>query len=83
VITNALPRLEREIGELVRRSRAFARGVAKTLIPGSLGVRALVGGARLLSALPTQIARAIAKANNKGLRLHYSMPVKAYPRART
>jgi 2-polyprenyl-6-methoxyphenol hydroxylase-like FAD-dependent oxidoreductase len=75
----AFPAYEREMGELVRRSRAFARGVAKTLIPSStLGVRALVGGARLLSALPTPISRAIAKANNKGLRLHDSMPVKSY-----
>jgi len=67
------------MGELVRRSRAFARGVAKTLIPTSaLGVRALVGSVRLLSALPTPVARAIAKANDKGLRLHDSMRVKDY-----
>jgi 2-polyprenyl-6-methoxyphenol hydroxylase-like FAD-dependent oxidoreductase len=71
---------EQEMRELVRRSRAFARGVARTLIPGSaLAARALVGGARLLSALPTPVARAIAKANNKGLRLHDSMRVKDYP----
>ena len=76
----AYPAYEREMDELVRRSRAFARGAVKALIPTSmLGVRALVGGARLLSALPTPISRAIAKANNKGLRLHDSMPVKAYP----
>jgi 2-polyprenyl-6-methoxyphenol hydroxylase-like FAD-dependent oxidoreductase len=76
----AYPAYEREMGEFVRRSRAFARGVAKTLIPSSaLGVRALVGGARLLSALPTPISRAVAKANNKGLRLHDSMRVKDYP----
>jgi 2-polyprenyl-6-methoxyphenol hydroxylase-like FAD-dependent oxidoreductase len=76
----AYPAYEREMGELVRRSRAFARGVAKTLIPTSkMGVWALVGGARLLSALPTPISRAIAKANNKGLRLHDSMRVKMYP----
>jgi 2-polyprenyl-6-methoxyphenol hydroxylase-like FAD-dependent oxidoreductase len=75
----AYPAYEREMGDLVRRSRAFARGVAKTLIPTStLGVRALVGGARLLSALPAPISRAIAKGNNKGLRLHDSMRVKDY-----
>jgi 2-polyprenyl-6-methoxyphenol hydroxylase-like FAD-dependent oxidoreductase len=40
----AYPAYEREMGELIRRSRAFARGVAKTLIPTSaLGARALVG----------------------------------------
>jgi 2-polyprenyl-6-methoxyphenol hydroxylase-like FAD-dependent oxidoreductase len=71
---------EREMGELVRRSCAFARGVAKTLIPSSaLGVRALVSGARLMSALPTPVGRAIAKVNDKGLRLHDSMRVKDYP----
>jgi 2-polyprenyl-6-methoxyphenol hydroxylase-like FAD-dependent oxidoreductase len=76
----AFPTYEREMGELVQRSRAFARGVAKTLIPTSaLGVRALVGGARLLSALPTPISRAVAKASNKGLRLHDSTRVKTYP----
>jgi 2-polyprenyl-6-methoxyphenol hydroxylase-like FAD-dependent oxidoreductase len=76
----AFPAYEREMGELVRRSRAFARGAAKALIPTStLGVQALVGGARLLSALPAPISRAVAKANNKGLRLHDSMPVKDYP----
>jgi 2-polyprenyl-6-methoxyphenol hydroxylase-like FAD-dependent oxidoreductase len=76
----AYPAYEREMGELVRRSRAFARGAVKALIPTSrLGVRALVGGVRLLSALPSPIGRGIAKANNKGLRVHDSMPVKAYP----
>jgi 2-polyprenyl-6-methoxyphenol hydroxylase-like FAD-dependent oxidoreductase len=76
----AYPAYEREIGELVRRSRAFARGVARTLIPSSaLGAWALVGGARLLSVLPSPISRAIAKANSKGLRLHDSIRVKAYP----
>ncbi|GAA5113161.1 FAD-dependent monooxygenase [Pseudonocardia adelaidensis] len=76
----AYPAYEQEMGELVRRSRAFARGVARTLIPTSaLGARALVAGARLLSALPTPVGRAIAKANNKGLRLHDSMRVKDYP----
>jgi 2-polyprenyl-6-methoxyphenol hydroxylase-like FAD-dependent oxidoreductase len=75
----AFPAYEREMGELVRRSRAFARGVAKALIPSSpLGVRVLVGGARLLSALPAPIGRAVAKANDKGLRLHDSMHVKDY-----
>jgi 2-polyprenyl-6-methoxyphenol hydroxylase-like FAD-dependent oxidoreductase len=76
----AYPAYEREMQELVQRSRAFARGVARTLIPITrLGMVALVGGARLLSALPAPISRAIAKANNKGLRLHDSMHLKDYP----
>ena len=53
---------------------------AKTLIPArhALGCRALAEGARLVSALPAGISRAIAKLNNKGFRLHDSMPVKDY-----
>ncbi len=75
----AYPAYEREMEEIVRGSRAFARGAAKALIPTStVGLRALVGGARLLAALPTPISRAIAKANNKGLRLHDSMRIKDY-----
>lgn len=75
----AFPAYEREMGELVRRSRAFARSVAKTLIPSSpLGVGVLPAGARLVSALLASVSRAIAKADNKGLRLHDSMPVKNY-----
>ena len=38
-----------------------------------------MGGARLLSALPTPISRAISKANKKGMRVHDSMHVKDYP----
>ena len=72
----AFPAYEREMGELVRRSHAFARRAAKTLIPSSrLGVWALIGGARLLSALPTPIGRAIAGGNSRGPRLHDAMPV--------
>lgn len=75
----AFPAYEREMEELVRRSRAFARGAPNTLIPRSpLGVRVLVDAARLLSVLPAPIGRAIAKANDKGLRLHDSMSVKNY-----
>lgn len=75
----AYPAYEQEMREPVLRSRAFARGVAKTLIPSStLGARALVAAARLLSTLPRPVGRAIAEANNKGLRLHDSVRVKDY-----
>jgi 2-polyprenyl-6-methoxyphenol hydroxylase-like FAD-dependent oxidoreductase len=75
----AYPAYEEEMRELVQRSRAFARGVARTLIPTStLGARTLVAGARLLSALPAPMSRVIAKANNKGLRLHDTMRAKDY-----
>ena len=70
---------EREMVGIVRQSRAFAMGAAKSLIPSSrLGVWALVQGGRLVSALPVRLTRALAKLNDKGVRLHDSMPVKDY-----
>jgi len=70
---------EQEMAELVRSSRAFALGVAKTLIPSSrTGVWALAQGARLISALPAGVSRALAKLNTKGVRMHDSMKVKDY-----
>jgi 2-polyprenyl-6-methoxyphenol hydroxylase-like FAD-dependent oxidoreductase len=70
---------EREMAELVRRSRAFALGAAKSIIPNSrLGVWALTQGARLVSTLPAGMTRALARLNSKGVRLHDSMIVKDY-----
>ncbi|MGH3392399.1 MAG: FAD-dependent monooxygenase [Actinomadura sp.] len=71
---------EQELAELVRRSRAFALGAAKSIVPESrLGVWALIQGARLVSTLPAGLSRALARLNTKGLRLHDSMTVKDYP----
>ncbi|MBE8521408.1 FAD-dependent monooxygenase [Amycolatopsis sp. H6(2020)] len=70
---------EREMGELVRRSRAFAMGAARSLIPASpAGVWALARGGQLISALPAGLTRAIAKLNTGGVRMHDSMRVKDY-----
>jgi 2-polyprenyl-6-methoxyphenol hydroxylase-like FAD-dependent oxidoreductase len=70
---------EREMLDHVRAGRAFASGAAKSLIPASdFGVRALLGGARLVSALPAGVSRALAKLNTKGVRLHDSMRVRDY-----
>ncbi|MGW3962912.1 FAD-dependent monooxygenase [Amycolatopsis sp. NPDC005003] len=70
---------EREMGELVRRSRAFAIGAARSLIPASrAGVWALARGGQLVSALPSGLTRAIAKLNTGGVRMHDSMRVKDY-----
>ncbi|MDQ7803420.1 FAD-dependent monooxygenase [Amycolatopsis sp. A133] len=70
---------EREMGELVRQSRAFAAGAARSLIPASrAGVWALANGGRLVSALPAGLTRAIAKLNTGGVRMHDSMRVKDY-----
>jgi 2-polyprenyl-6-methoxyphenol hydroxylase-like FAD-dependent oxidoreductase len=70
---------EREMGESVRRSRAFARGIAMSLVPRSRpGLWALTRGAQLISLLPVSLSRAVAKLNTKGARLHDSMPVPDY-----
>ncbi len=63
----------------VHRSRAFARGAARSLIPGSrAGVWALARGAQLISLMPARLSRGLAKLNTKGLRMHDSMPVPDY-----
>jgi 2-polyprenyl-6-methoxyphenol hydroxylase-like FAD-dependent oxidoreductase len=78
--TRAFPAYEREMIDIVRQSRAFALGAAKTLVPATrLGVWGLTQGARLVSALPAGVSRALAKLNDKGVRMHDSMPVKDYP----
>jgi len=70
---------EREMAGLVQSSRAFALGVAKTLIPSSrAGVWALARGGQLISALPSGLVRMLAKLNTKGIRMHDSMEVKDY-----
>jgi len=63
----------------VRKSRAFAVGAARSLIPGSrAGVWALARGGQLVSALPAGITTALAKLNTGGVRMHDSMRVKDY-----
>ncbi|MFJ8962134.1 FAD-dependent monooxygenase [Lentzea sp. NPDC102401] len=75
----AFARYEHEMRDIVHRSRAFALGVAKTLIPSTrLGVSALVRGAQLLTSLPSWVVRPVAKLNSKGMRMHDSMHVKNY-----
>jgi 2-polyprenyl-6-methoxyphenol hydroxylase-like FAD-dependent oxidoreductase len=75
----AFAQYERHMGEPVRRSRAFARAAAKTIVPGSrAGVWALACAGQLISVLPSGLTRAIAKMNTKGARLHDSMPVPDY-----
>ena len=70
---------ERELADIVRQSRTFAVGAAKSLIPSSrLGVWALAQGGRLVTALPAGVSRAIARLNTSGVRMHDSMRVKDY-----
>lgn len=71
---------EQAMREPVLRSRAFARGAARRLIPTTrLGVRTLILAAQLISALPTGLTRSLVKFNDKGIRLYDSMRVPDYP----
>ncbi|SER75570.1 FAD-dependent monooxygenase [Lentzea albida] len=75
----AFARYEHEMRDIVHRSRAFALGVAKTLIPASrAGVWGLTRGAQLLTALPSWLARPLARLNSRGVRMHDSMRVRDY-----
>jgi 2-polyprenyl-6-methoxyphenol hydroxylase-like FAD-dependent oxidoreductase len=77
--SQAFAAYEREMGEPVIRSRAFARGVAKSIVPGSAaGVWALTRGVQLVSLLPAGLTKAVAKLNAKGVRLYDSMQFKEY-----
>jgi 2-polyprenyl-6-methoxyphenol hydroxylase-like FAD-dependent oxidoreductase len=70
---------EHEMTDPVRRSRAFARTVAKRLVPSSAaGVWALTRGAQLISMLPAGLTKAVARLNAKGVRLYDSMQFKEY-----
>lgn len=71
---------ERELDDYVRRSRAFALGVAKRLIPDSRAeLWAMANGARLVAHIPPGMTRALALLNRKGIRLHDTMALKSYP----
>jgi 2-polyprenyl-6-methoxyphenol hydroxylase-like FAD-dependent oxidoreductase len=77
---HAFAAYQQEMSEKVSRSRVFARGIAKTLVPGSAaGVWAVTRGAQLVSSLPAPLTRAVAKLNTKGVRMHESMRVPDYP----
>ncbi|OBA71361.1 FAD-dependent oxidoreductase [Mycobacterium sp. 1554424.7] len=70
---------ELQMHEPVHLSRTFARGAARTLIPGSrAGVWALTRGVQLVSSMPGSLSRALARLNTKGVRLHDSMRVPDY-----
>ncbi|HEY0226268.1 MAG TPA: FAD-dependent monooxygenase [Mycobacterium sp.] len=70
---------EREMADSVQRSRAFARTVAKGIVPTSAaGVWALTVGAQLISILPARLTKAVARLNTKGVRLYDSMRVPDY-----
>jgi 2-polyprenyl-6-methoxyphenol hydroxylase-like FAD-dependent oxidoreductase len=71
---------EHEIGDYARRSRAFARGMAKRLIPNSRAeLWAMANAVRLVARIPPAITRALANLNRNGVRLHDTMTLKDYP----
>jgi 2-polyprenyl-6-methoxyphenol hydroxylase-like FAD-dependent oxidoreductase len=75
----AFPAYEEEMGDYVRRSRRFAVGVARWLIPTSgAQVWAIFQAARLLSHLPTRLTSRLARLNTRGVRLHDSVVLKDY-----
>ena len=70
---------EQEMGEPVLRSRAFARGAAKSLVPGSrAAVWAMTRAVRLVSLLPASLTRTVTKFNTKGVRMYDAMRVPDY-----
>jgi 2-polyprenyl-6-methoxyphenol hydroxylase-like FAD-dependent oxidoreductase len=72
---------EREMKNPVLRSRAFAPGAARVVIPRSAAsVWAVTRGAQLVSLLPSALTSTVAKLNTKGVRMHDSMRVKDYSR---
>ncbi|WP_432170239.1 FAD-dependent monooxygenase [Streptomyces sp. 1222.5] len=80
----AFPAYERAMAGYVRSSCEVALSAAKTLIPTSrLGVRGLVQGARLISALPAGPSRALLRLTTKSARLHNSVVVDDYPASTT
>jgi len=77
--TRAFPAYEREIGDYVRRSRAFAMRAVKQLIPASRGdLRALLVISQLVTHLPLPFTRALTRLSNSGVRLHDSVRLKDY-----
>ncbi|APE17048.1 FAD-dependent oxidoreductase [Mycobacterium sp. WY10] len=71
---------EAVMADPVRHSRAFARTVAKSLVPRSeFGVWALATAGRALSVVPARLTRAVAKLNNTGVRLYDAMGYPDYP----
>lgn len=77
---SAFAAYEGVMADPVRRSRAFARTTAKTLIPSSdLGVRAIIAGAQAIALLPAGLTHAVAKLNANGVRLYDTMRAPDYP----
>ncbi|MBO0680228.1 FAD-dependent monooxygenase [Mycolicibacterium sp. S2-37] len=78
--TAAFRAYEQVMTQPVIGARALAKGMARGILPSSgLGVRALVGAGRLITLLPTPVTSALARLNDKGIRLYDSIAVPDYP----
>lgn len=75
---------ERALTDYVRRSRAFALGACRTLIPDSkFALWAQAAAMSLLSHMPARLARAVTNLGRKGVRLHDEFVVADHVRAPT
>ncbi|WP_066375376.1 FAD-dependent monooxygenase [Herbidospora mongoliensis] len=75
---HAFASYEGELAEYVRRSRTFAIGAARRLVPGSeRALRTTVYGTRLLNRLPGPLVRLLT-ASSVGSRVHTSYRLKDY-----
>ena len=78
--TRAFPSYERAISDYVHRSREFAMGAAKRLVPGNeIGVWAFIYTGLLITHLPVPVTRALTRITPRSVRLHDSVTVMDYP----
>lgn len=78
--SRAFAAYEQAMADYVTRSRAFAVGAAKRLLPANRsGVWAVIGAGLLVSHLPVFVTRALTKVTPRTVRLHDSVVVKDYP----
>jgi 2-polyprenyl-6-methoxyphenol hydroxylase-like FAD-dependent oxidoreductase len=78
----AFPAYEAEIGDYVRRSRAFAVGAAKRLVPAtSREVWTMRQALRLFAKMPS-FGKLLAKLNSNAVRVHDSVVLKDYALAK-
>ncbi|MFI5510931.1 FAD-dependent monooxygenase [Mycobacterium sp. NPDC051804] len=77
--TRAFAAYEEAMRDYVLRSREFAMGAAKRLLPSKpWGVWAFIGAGLLVGHLPVAVTRALTKATPRTVRLHDSATIKDY-----
>lgn len=78
--TRAFATYEKAMADYVIRSREFAIGAAKRLLPSSRwGVWAFIGTGLAIGHLPVAVTRALTKVTPRTVRLHDAVTVKEYP----